>query len=262
MQARIMLKARTIIILVTVILIVSNIASAHYQNGIPVLLYHHVNDDFSDLPELTVSPAEFEHQVQKLQAAGFQTIPPDKMIAYMRGEPVSLPDKPLVITFDDGYADNYDYAFPILKKYGFTAVIFMVGINVDRDKRLSSRQMQIMADNGIVFGSHSVTHRDLTTLTDRELSQELYDSKRKIEKVTGKEVNLFSYPYGFCNVAAYEKTRLTGYDAAFTVMNGLNRPERDNIYLLRRIPIFSTSDFDKLLQLLNADRPPTLLMDY
>ncbi len=236
--------------------------NAEYRNGIPVLLYHHVTDDNTDLPKLTVSDAEFERQIHLLRANGFETISLDSLLAFMKNEQVKLPEKPILITFDDGYEDNYTNAFPILKKYGYTATIFMVGINFDRQERLSSQEINEMITNGFTVGGHSMTHRDLRQLTGSELSREVYGSKRKAEQVTHTDVNFFAYPGGFCNVATLEAVKGAGYAGAFTVLTGLNNPANDNVYFMRRIPIFSSTDFDKLLALLNANHPKTSLLDY
>lgn len=241
---------------------VTNAAAAQYLNGIPVLLYHHVSEDKRDLPRLTVTPAEFERQMALLKNAGFQTIPPQQFLAYMRQESVTLPKKPILITFDDGYEDNYTNAFPILKQFDFSAVIFMVGVNLDRDGRLSSRQIEEMSASGISFGGHSVTHRDLTALQGQELVHETKDIKKTLQKVTAKDVDLFSYPYGYYNLAAWEATAAAGYQAAFTVLPGLNKPGKDNVYLLRRIPIYNTTDFSALFMLLDANKPKTKLLEY
>lgn len=237
-------------------------ARAQYDNGIPVLLYHHVSDGRTDLPALTVTTAEFERQMALLRGAGFETISPRQFIAYMEEEAVTLPAKPVLITFDDGYEDNYTHAFPVLQRFGFSAVIFMVDINIDRDGRLSSRQIREMAAQGIAFGSHSVTHPNLTTLSGRELRHEVRDGKRKLEKLTRKEAELFSYPYGYFNLPAWEAADMAGYKAAFTVLPGLNHSERDNLFLLRRIPIYNDTDFNALFFLLDTNRPKTRLLEY
>lgn len=237
-------------------------AWSNYSNGIPVLLYHHVSYDNSDLPQLTVTPDEFLRQMTMLKQAGFQTISPQMLTAYMRQEPVDMPPKPIMITFDDGYQDNYTHAFPILKQVGFNAVIFMVGINVDRANRLSSQQIKDMSDYGIYFGGHSVNHRDLTTLQGKELNQEIRDVKRQLSRITNKEVNAFAYPCGYYNLRTWEAVEEAGYQAAFTVLPGLNKPEQDNEYLLRRIPIYSHTNFDVLFVLLDANQPKTKLLEY
>lgn len=240
----------------------ANNACAQYLNGVPILLYHHVTEEKTELPHLTVTPAEFARQMTMLKSAGFETIEPEKFLAYMRREQVELPKKPILITFDDGYEDNYTEAFPILKQHGFSAVIFMVGINIDRDKRLSSKQMQEMSAYGITFGGHTLTHRDLTALSEQELWHEVADIREKLNRITARDIALFSYPYGYFNLNTWEKTEAANYQAAFTVLPGLNTPDRDNIYLLRRIPMYSTTDFDALFELMDANKAKTKLLEY
>lgn len=239
-----------------------NPAQAKYGNGIPVLLYHHVSDNKTELPDLTVTTAEFERQMAILHEAGFQTISPRQFIAYMEEKQVILPEKPILITFDDGYEDNYTNAFPVLKHFDFRAVIFMVGINIDREQRLSSRQIREMAAQGITFGSHTMTHRDLTALNGSELRHEVKDSKQKLERLTRQDAALFSYPYGYFNLSDWEAVEMAGYKAAFTVLPGLNDPARDNLFLLRRIPIYNTTDFNTLFFLLDKNQPKTKLLEY
>lgn len=249
-------------IIVVLLLAAGHTAAAQYQNGIPVLLYHHVNDDGGDMPELTTSPAEFDRQMGALKDAGFETITADELLAYMRGEAVTLPAKPIVLTFDDGYEDNYTYAFPILKKYGYKATIFMVGINFDRPGRLSGGQIREMAAGGFTVGGHSMTHPDLTARSGAALREEVAGSKAKAERATGREARYFAYPGGFYNLATVEAVATAGYRGAFTVLTGLNKPGGHDAYFVRRIPVFMFTDFDRLLALLNANAPKTSLLQY
>lgn len=237
-------------------------ARAGAAEGIPVLLYHHIGSDDGGLPRLTVTAAEFERQLGLLKQAGFETISPEQLVAYMQGRQVTLPAKPIMFTFDDGYDDNYMYAVPVLKKYGFTAAFLVVGINVDSDRRLSARQVREMAQTGFSVGGHSMTHRDLTQLDDRELKREISGNKRQLERITGRPAVLFSYPYGFYNLPVWEAAEASGYQGAFTVLSGLNKPGRDHVFLLRRIPIFDTTDFDSLLTRLDKPPTPPKLLDY
>ncbi len=244
------------------LLALSGTAAAGYQNGIPVLLYHHVSDDSGDMAELTTPPAEFDRQMGALKAAGFAAISPDELLAYMKGETVKLPDKPVVITFDDGYEDNYMSAFPILKKYGYRATVFMVGINFDRRNRLSTREIGAMGAAGFTVGAHSMTHPDLTSLDAAHLKAEVAGSKARAERATGKEAGFFAYPGGFYDIRTVEAAQAAGFAGAFTVLSGLNRAGYDDPYLLRRIPVFADTDFDRLLALLETNAPKTSLLQY
>lgn len=245
-----------------IIVFFSGVAAAQYQNGIPVLLYHHVNNNHIHMPTLTVSVREFDRQMGALEAAGFHTISLDSLIAYMKGEQVDLPDKPIIITFDDGYEDNYSTAFPILKKHGFKAAVFVVGLNFDKRGHMSSQQAQEMIAAGFTIGAHSMTHQNLTIFSGDQLTYEVAGSKHKAEQATHTKVKYFAYPGGFYDLSTLNAVRDAGYAAAFTVLPGLNSPGLDNVYLLRRIPIFSFTNFDRLLAMLNANHPKQKLLEY
>ena len=220
---------------------------AHSPTGIPVLLYHHVGGDASDHSGLTLSTIEFERQMKLIHMNGYQTISLEMFLAYMKRETVKLPGKPVLITFDDGYADTYGNAFPILKRNGFIATVFMTGINFDRNYRLSVQNVREMTAYGFAVGGHSMTHPNLTKVDKATLHFEIAEGKTKNSKVSGAAVDFFAYPGGFYNLATVEAVEAAGYHGAFTVLTGLNNPDRDHVYLLRRIPVFSYTDFDKLL---------------
>lgn len=237
-------------------------AEARTLGGIPVLLYHHVCDDAADSSGLTLSTAEFSRQMNKLYDNGFRTISLREFLAYMRDEPVRLPDKPLAITFDDGYGDNYRNALPVLRQVGFSASIFMVGINFDRKNRLSTTNIQAMLADGWEIGGHSMTHADLTAITGKKLTFEVADSRKKIAQMANASVDFFAYPGGKYSLATLEAVQNAGYEGAFTILAGLNSRDRDNRYLLRRIPIFGFTDFDRLLRRLDQVPPKISLLDF
>ena len=235
--------------------------SAEQVQGIPVLLYHHVTDQEPSGP-LTVSPKEFKRQLTLLRTHGFQTISLAQLGSFMRGEQIRLPFRPILITFDDGHADNFFQAFPALKEVGYSAAIFMVGINFDRANRLTVAQIREMNAHDISVGAHSMTHPDLTKTNLSGLRQEIAGSKKTAERVLRTDVGYFAYPGGFYNLAVWEEVEMAGFQGAFCVLPGLNRPERDNLFLLRRIPVFRYTDFDRLLEKLEHPPANPSLLDY
>lgn len=152
--------------------------------AIPVLNYHKVDEQKI---ALSISSQEFEEQIKYLAKEGYHTITPSEMMnALEYGTP--LPEKPIMITFDDGYLDNYTNAYPILKKYGFTATIFLVTGFIGNDPRFMNwEEIKEMRANGFVFGSHTVNHKSLTELSYVELKNELLLSAEEIEQQLGHQ---------------------------------------------------------------------------
>jgi len=201
---------------------------------IPVLNYHKVD---SLNHALSVSPQEFEEQMEYLYKEQYHTISPDQLMAYLK-HGKELPEKPILITFDDGYLDNYTNAYPIMKKYGFTATIFIVTNLVGHDPRfITWDQVREMQQNGTVFGSHTVNHTSLTSLTKQQIIDELTQSRAEIAHQLGKPPKYFAYPTGTYNAEIEEMVRTAGYKAAFTIQYGQVGGDSD-LYALERIPIF------------------------
>ncbi|MBC8015896.1 MAG: polysaccharide deacetylase family protein [Sporomusaceae bacterium] len=201
---------------------------------VPVLNYHKV-DTLNHA--LSVSPEEFEEQMEYLYKNGYTTITPDQLMSYLKSGK-QLPDKPILITFDDGYLDNYTNAYPIMKKYGFTATIFIITGLVSNDPRFVTwDQVREMQKNGIVFGSHTVNHESLTSLTKEQVMSELSQSREEMAAQLGKPPRYFAYPTGTYNLKIEDMVRAAGYKAAFTIQYGQVGADSD-LYALERIPIF------------------------
>jgi len=210
----------------------------------PVLLYHHVGPSRSDIyHELTVSPERFEQQIQWLARHGYAGIKPSDWLRWVRdGE--GLPETPILLTFDDAYADIAEYALPILCKYGLSGAVFVVtqrlgGTNTWDEARgcetlqlMSAQQIRYWAGRGIEFGAHGRTHVDLTRLSSAECEEEVTGSKNDLTAVLGSRVISFAYPYGKYNEAVRD---LVGreFDLAFTADEGIN-DLRGDPRLLRR----------------------------
>ncbi len=209
---------------------------------LPVLMYHHVAPVRPDTDAgLTVSPARFEAQVHWLARHGYMGIRPSDWLAW-RQSAKSLPEKPVLLTFDDAYADVAEYAFPVLERHGFGAAVFVitgrVGGTITWARRkgvfrvMSADQIRDWASRGIEFGAHSKTHPDLTALAPAELAEEVAGSKHDLEAILQSPVRAFAYPYGTHNPAVRDCVRGV-YNLAFSTEEGLNNLGTDP-YLLRR----------------------------
>ncbi|MFH0931790.1 MAG: polysaccharide deacetylase family protein, partial [Candidatus Zixiibacteriota bacterium] len=166
-----------------------------------VLAYHKVTDEF-EWGITRVKPESFEQQVEYLKEEGFSNIDLEELLL---GE--EKKDKQIALTFDDGYESVYQNAFPVLKRYGFTAIIFLITGYTGKEnlweagfgrkfKHLSWEQIQEMKESGFQFGSHTVNHPDLTRLDKKSLEYELKKSKDIIEDRLNQEIKFLSYPFG------------------------------------------------------------------
>ena len=205
---------------------------------LPVLLYHHVGPSSSDAryASLSISPEKFERQVRWLARNGYSGIRPSDWVSWRQGTP--LPPKPVLLTFDDGYADFPDYALPVLRRSGFGAVVFIVTRWIaapnswDGALLMSAQQIQKCSAQGIEFGSHTRTHPDLTGLSGTQLREEIAGSREDLSAILGAPVTSFAYPYGFANDEVRASVR-ESFDLAFTCEEGFNELDTDP-YVLRR----------------------------
>lgn len=207
------------------------------KGGLPVLMYHAIDDKIFGIKEMFVSTSSFDGQMKYLSDNGYTAIDFSEIKNYEKYR------KPIIITFDDGYEDNYTNAYPILKKYKLKATIFVPSSFIDTPQYLTSRQIKEMSDL-ISFQSHSVTHPKLTIISKEELEKECKESQVKIEKITGKPVVAFAYPFGIFNkavVKAVSKVYLYAISSNF----GYYKKGDDN-YAIRRIGVsylFKLKDF-------------------
>jgi peptidoglycan/xylan/chitin deacetylase (PgdA/CDA1 family) len=182
-----------------------------------------------------VSPQSFEKQMSFLKNNAYQVISLDEYVQGSRaGKKFS--HKTVVITFDDGYLDNYTNAFPVLKKYHFPATIFVIPDFMGAKNLLTWDQIKEMSQNGITIGSHTRHHVYLPRLTKEQIKDEIIGSKSFIERRLGVPVYYLSYPTGGFTEEIKAITALAGYKAAFTTNRGDDRYNIDP-YELDRIHV-------------------------
>lgn len=205
---------------------------------LPVLLYHNVGPRrHPEHQELTLSAGKFERQMRWLAAHRYTSITASDWLAWCR-EARPLPSKPVLITFDDGYADIGRYALPVLRRHGFRALVFVVtgqvgGTNSwDQAPMMTGEQIRGWADQGIEFGAHSRTHPDLRALSATELDYEIKASREDLREILGADVAAFAYPYGFHNQDV-QRCASEAFQCAFSTEEGLNDLST-NPHLLRR----------------------------
>ncbi|WP_378953531.1 polysaccharide deacetylase family protein [Pelosinus sp. sgz500959] len=204
-----------------------------FIKSIPILLYHRVGSEPDDL---TISVKHFEQDMELLSYGGYNALSLEQVKQHLQGNSSSLPSKPIVITFDDGYLDNYINAFPILQKYSMVASFYIITGMVGNNDRLTIPQIREMQAVGMDFGSHTITHRSLGELVPKDVATELNQSKSDLEQIIGKSVDFISYPCGSYKSETLQIAREAGYLGGFSVQSGF--AEFSNPLTIRRIPIF------------------------
>ncbi len=232
---------------------------------VPVLMYHHVSPLKGDM--VSVTPSVFEGQMRHIKDAGYQTLSLDELIGFMEGR--FTPDrKSVVITFDDGYLDNYIYAYPVLKACGLKAAVFLVSDWVDKaslavdmaqaiadykKRPLTHAEMKALVDKGefgrvsvgwqmveemtgsalIEFHSHTKSHRSADRLDRAELTQELSGSKKRIEEMIKRDCTYLCWPKGRYSAMAVDAAAGIGYKGIFTTIPGVAERGGDPLHIKR-----------------------------
>jgi peptidoglycan/xylan/chitin deacetylase (PgdA/CDA1 family) len=207
-------------------------------------MYHSIDASGS---VVSVSPQEFAYQMALLADLGFRAISLREAVScFAEGD--GWPEKAVVLTFDDGYANFFDSAFPVLSRHGFTATVFVVSRHVGLRNNwapppeglgarelLGWRQLAELAAAGLEIGSHTLTHPDLRLLPDEEAVKEMIASREEIEDHLGRPVESFAYPFGAISRASEEAARRE-YQAACTTV--LRRVKGDPLYSLPRVDMY------------------------
>ena len=225
--------------LIGLILIIIGVFYAKEQYVVPVIMYHSV-DDRAQVSKLSVSPESFERQIRFLKKHDYNVVKLEELPGLMQSG--KIPHKTIAITFDDGYENNYRYAFRVLKELDIPATIFIIPALVGTDDYLRWDQVIEMSESGVIsIGSHSMIHAYLPALSEQGLDIEITDSKRTIESHIRKDVASFSYPLGGFNKRVRDKVVRAGYKIAVAVNPGKNYPKHD-IFAMKRVRISRTSD--------------------
>ena len=226
---------------------------------IPVFMYHHVNPHKGDM--VTVTPGVFDAQMKFLSETGYRTLSADELVEFAGGN-LAIKGKAVAVTFDDGYLDNYVHAFPILKKYGIKAILFLAADWVEKSSRVMNKweisipshkegkdlmsggrfhkvvmnwdMIREMQDSKLVeFYSHTMTHRRCAELTEEELKRELKDSKTILEERLNRPCPYICWPKGSYNESSVRIAKESGYKALFTTERDIVQHGSDMFHLGR-----------------------------
>jgi peptidoglycan/xylan/chitin deacetylase (PgdA/CDA1 family) len=214
--------------------------------GCPVLMYHHVTDQLNGTPlaKLRVSPRRFARQLDFLLDHGYLALPLSRALSQAQA---GSRTRMVAITFDDGYLDFYDEAWPLLQERGMSATVFLVTGALDDQNRwdwdkgeppegiLSREQVRELDMQGVEFGGHTHRHKNLSQLDERGMRLEVTGCQKAISDILGRTAKVFSYPYGLVNQQALEAVHRAGFSYACTTRPGKFEPETNPLMVPRII---------------------------
>lgn len=215
---------------------------------VPILMYHRIavlnGDEPSVTVGLTVDPGEFQLQMAWLHDRGYETISQLQLYeALMEGK--ALPDKPVMLTFDDGYRGVATIAAPIMKQFGYVGTAYVITDRIAERKNaaptwLTWSQLRILEQRGWDIGSHTVSHTEIPSMTPAAALKTLRQSRFTLERHLGHPVQWFCYPAGSVDAKSVEAVRKAGYVLATTTKSGDTLSARDPLQL-ERIRISNTT---------------------
>jgi peptidoglycan/xylan/chitin deacetylase (PgdA/CDA1 family) len=231
---------------------------------VPVLMYHEITDVTASPSPLTVTPEAFADQLAYLRDAGFTAVSAGALAKILADGTEARPERPVVLTFDDGYADFYSRALPLLKQYGHTATLFQttgwVGTSLGSRRMLTWRELSEIAEAGIEIGAHSHVHPEFDRLSDDKLRDELDGPKRMLEDELGFAVPGLAYPFGLWNAKARRAAREAGYAYAYAVSNAMTA-SRSDVFSLPRLTVQRTTTMERFGAMVNGDNTLELRVD-
>jgi peptidoglycan/xylan/chitin deacetylase (PgdA/CDA1 family) len=213
---------------------------ARPRTTVPVLGYHSISDERRDgTLRWSVSPGDFDEQMALVKERGRTPLTASAYAAALRGL-TPLPPLPVLITFDDGFADLARTALPVLRRHGLTATAYVITSRLgappsrDTDPVLDWDEVAELHANGLEIGSHSHSHRALDCLRRTELQQEIALSKLLLEDGLQERVSSFAYPYGYSSTTVRQAVRAAGFTSACGVKNALSH-EEDDLFAIARV---------------------------
>ena len=233
-----------------------------YRNGfikVPILVYHHFSPRGRKCSKVTVTAEAFEAQLAYLKRHGYSVITFRDLAAFLEGR-APVPRKSVILTIDDGFRSTYEIAYPLLKRYGFPATVFLYSDFAGAPAALTWAQMKEMIASGLIdIQPHSKTHADLTKFKEGEseaayrkrVAHEVTYSAQIIRKRLKLPVHTFSYPYGAENDAVIEIMKEAGFKFAVTVTRGGN-PAFSHPLVLRRSQIYCRDGLEDFVKRLDT----------
>ena len=229
--------------------IMADAATILARKEVPILCYHNIKEFTAQSGEMTktytVKPQNFGAQMQAIHDAGYHSILPDQLYNYL-AYGAALPTKPIMITFDDTRGEQYSIGASEMEKYGFKGVFFVMTVAINRPNYLSSDEIKKLADAGHEIAAHTWDHHMVTKYNGDDWDLQLLKPKTKLEKIIGKPVTSFAYPFGLWNPEAIPEIKKSGYKMAYILST-----KRDTVaplYTIRRMIVSGNWKTEQLLK--------------
>lgn len=238
-----------LILILTVLLCFESVPLKYNDRGICILVYHCIGYEKNNT--LMIPKQQFRQQMKYIKDNGYSTITLDEFSKFML-ENKPIPKKSVIITFDDGYVDNYQYAYPILKEFNLKATVFAIPNTIDKNKNyMTLTQLKELQANGIDIESHTFDHEKLTTLSYEKQLTTFKNSKKTLENILDKKVNYITYPYAKYNNDTIKAAMNSGYVMGF-ILGGKVARKNDGIYTLHRISVSPNDNIDEFISILDT----------
>jgi peptidoglycan/xylan/chitin deacetylase (PgdA/CDA1 family) len=206
------------------------------RKQIPVLCYHQIRDwrptDSKRSKDYIVPVGLFKEQIKMLADSGYHSISPDQLYDYLT-KGVPLPQKPVMLTFDDTDLGQYTVAFPEMQKYGFKGVYFIMTVSLNRPNYMTRGEVKELSDAGNVIGSHTWDHHNVKQYRGNDWNLQIDKPTQQLASITGKPIRYFAYPFGLWNEQAIPELKKRDFKAAFQLIT--KRDEQEPLYTIRRI---------------------------
>lgn len=219
------------------------------KKQVPVLCYHQVRDyrasDSKSARDYIVPPQVFREQMKALADSGFHTILPEQHYRYLAaGE--QLPEKPVLITFDDGCDEQFQVAEEVLKPLGQKAAFFIMTVAINRPNFMSEGQIRLLADMGHTIGLHTWDHNNVKKYSGEDWEKQVAKPRARLEQITGKPVYFFAYPFGLWNREAFSPLKERGLIGAYQLSTA--RDSTGPLHSIRRIIVPGTWSGPQLIK--------------
>lgn len=239
---------------------------------VPIIMYHHIEPDESKLNEFMVTPKKIEEDLAKIRELGYKTISYGELYNFVDNNG-SIPNKPIIITFDDGYESNYKYAYPVLKKYDMKATIAAIGVMVGQDtykgadafRHFTYEEANEMVKSGLIdvqthtFDLHNLSSRIGVKRNENEdeetyintIKTDIIKATDELKENVGNRQFVFTYPYGAYDSLTEKIMEELGFEITVTTDSGINhvvRNDKKSLLKLKRYNITNETDIEEILK--------------